>query len=66
MVDELGSGTGHATMIGNVIAMKPADYERWLHDRAEGRVVRRKRVHRGEIHFSVKSFRRRRRQVLIH
>jgi cytochrome c oxidase subunit 2 len=28
-------GTGHATMIGSVIAMKAGDYEKWLH-RAEG------------------------------
>jgi cytochrome c oxidase subunit II len=29
-------GTGHATMIGTVIAMNPVDYERWLRYRAEG------------------------------
>lgn len=29
-------GTNHAGMIGHVIAMKPADYEAWLHSRAEG------------------------------
>jgi cytochrome c oxidase subunit II len=29
-------GTGHAGMIGQVIAMKPADYQEWLHGRAEG------------------------------
>jgi cytochrome c oxidase subunit 2 len=29
-------GTGHATMVGRVIALEPRDYERWLHLRAEG------------------------------
>src|SRR4029077_7483406 len=29
-------GTGHATMIGQVIAMKPGDYQAWLHANAEG------------------------------
>ncbi len=29
-------GTGHADMIGRVIAMKPADYQKWLHEHAEG------------------------------
>ncbi len=29
-------GTNHAGMIGTVVAMKPADYEAWLHGRAEG------------------------------
>jgi cytochrome c oxidase subunit 2 len=29
-------GTGHATMIGRVVAMKPADYDRWLYLAAEG------------------------------
>jgi cytochrome c oxidase subunit 2 len=29
-------GTGHAAMIGQVIAMEPADYQAWLHNTAEG------------------------------
>jgi cytochrome c oxidase subunit II len=29
-------GTNHAGMTGEVIVMKPADYERWLHSSAEG------------------------------
>jgi cytochrome c oxidase subunit II len=29
-------GAGHASMVGKVVAMEPADYERWLHLGAEG------------------------------
>jgi cytochrome c oxidase subunit 2 len=29
-------GTGHATMVGQVIAMKPTDYQQWLRAHAEG------------------------------
>lgn len=29
-------GTNHAGMIGTVIVMEPADYEKWLHSSAEG------------------------------
>jgi cytochrome c oxidase subunit 2 len=29
-------GTGHARMIGRVIALEPADYAKWLFERAEG------------------------------
>lgn len=29
-------GTGHATMVGRVVALEPADYEKWLHYNAEG------------------------------
>jgi cytochrome c oxidase subunit 2 len=29
-------GTGHASMVGRIIVMRPADYETWLHQSAEG------------------------------
>lgn len=29
-------GTGHAIMIGKIVAMKPADYQEWLEKHAEG------------------------------
>ncbi len=29
-------GTDHAGMVGTVVAMKPADYQKWLHTHAEG------------------------------
>jgi cytochrome c oxidase subunit 2 len=29
-------GTGHADMIGHVVALKPAEYQEWLHAHAEG------------------------------
>ncbi len=29
-------GTGHANMIGTVVALQPADYQRWLQSSAEG------------------------------
>ncbi len=36
-------GTGHSTMVGEVVALEPADYQRWLQSKAEGSLALRGR-----------------------